>query len=442
MIIPEIKYCPGTLSEGFDTYSPIFLKRMFKGQKVSHILPFPSSPQQENLINNRKYLSISGVQLKYSLKLESKILRLTNKDERGEYIIKPSFNEPNFTRPDMIPANEHLTMQIARQVYDIVTAENGMIFFQDGIPAYITRRFDIKPDGTKYRQEDFASILGRTNANNDEEYKYNASYLEIGQAIQQYVGAAKSEIDKFFRVILFNYIFSNGDAHLKNFSLLESADGDYILSPAYDLVCSRIHVNDHEVGLHDGLYAGDIDDNSYKQYGSYCYDNFYDLGEKLGMAKPRIEKILEKFCAKQEKVETFIERSFLDEEIKEQYRKLHEERLKKINTSLRPQIEQITLNGLEEIELKNLSGKTIHFQNIEIPGMDSANFNLRYRLTNSAGHEIISPIVFNVFKDKSNVVLNNYVNVPLGYTLYVKLVSAPYPIFQGKGRLQYGILKS
>jgi serine/threonine-protein kinase HipA len=29
-----------------------------------------------------------------------------------------------------MPANEHLTMQIARQVYGIETAENALIFFK------------------------------------------------------------------------------------------------------------------------------------------------------------------------------------------------------------------------------------------------------------------------------------------------------------------------
>ncbi|HQT21521.1 hypothetical protein [Daejeonella sp.] len=45
--------------------------------------------------------------------------------------------------------NEHLTMQIARQVYGLKTAENALIFFQDGTPAYLTKRFDVKEDGTK-----------------------------------------------------------------------------------------------------------------------------------------------------------------------------------------------------------------------------------------------------------------------------------------------------
>ncbi len=61
----------------------------------------------------------------------------------------------------MIPANEHLTMQIASQVYGISTAANGLCFTpRKGQTVYILR-FDILPDGSKLPMEDFASLIGR-----------------------------------------------------------------------------------------------------------------------------------------------------------------------------------------------------------------------------------------------------------------------------------------
>ena len=36
----EIKYCPGTLAKGFNTYSKTCLKKVFSGKKVKHILPY------------------------------------------------------------------------------------------------------------------------------------------------------------------------------------------------------------------------------------------------------------------------------------------------------------------------------------------------------------------------------------------------------------------
>jgi hypothetical protein len=44
----NIKYCPGTLAEGFNTYSPGCLRNLFDGKKVSHVLPY-EPPEQLNI---------------------------------------------------------------------------------------------------------------------------------------------------------------------------------------------------------------------------------------------------------------------------------------------------------------------------------------------------------------------------------------------------------
>lgn len=336
MEIPIIKYCPGTLRAGFDNYSPAFLKKMFNGKKVSHILPFASpneeGPLQEKFIENRERLSISGVQIKLSVKLDKNTLRLTEENDQGQYILKPI--PTDLTNKSQVPANEHLTMQIAEQVYKIPTAVNGIIFFNDGKPAYITKRFDVKEDNTKYRQEDFASLLSKTEETAGTGFKYDSDYLTAGRMLQKNVSAALVEQEKYYRLVIFNYLFSNGDAHLKNFSLLESVYGDYVLSPAYDLVCSRVHVNDSDIAMHNGLYEGDIDDESFRSYGSYCYDHFYELGHRLGIQEKRIERILKLFCTEQTSVKTLIKHSFLNEETKERYMGLYQEKLKKLNVSI------------------------------------------------------------------------------------------------------------
>ena len=110
MGLPEIKYCPGTLSEGFDTYSRTALNRVFQGRKVHHVLPYDSpasNPETDELFEeNRKRMSISGVQEKFSVLLDKNKLRLINEDEHGTYILKPI---PGAGRkPDQMPANEHL----------------------------------------------------------------------------------------------------------------------------------------------------------------------------------------------------------------------------------------------------------------------------------------------------------------------------------------------
>lgn len=163
----KIEVCPSTLAIGFTTYSPIALHNLFNSEKVSPILPY-SSPINNELIaeqfmENRKRISISGVQEKLSFILEKNTLRLVNEMEQGQYILKPIPRDVK--KVTMVPANEHLTMQIARQIYGIPTAENGLIFFKDGTPAYLTKRFDVKMDGTKWAKEDFATLAGKSKDN-------------------------------------------------------------------------------------------------------------------------------------------------------------------------------------------------------------------------------------------------------------------------------------
>lgn len=321
MSLPTIKYCPGTLAEGFTTYSVTCLRSMFDGKKVSHLLPFESPQQNEEVValfmENVKHISISGVQQKLSMVQEKNMLRLTNENEQGTHILKPI---PSLLKKaGMVPANEHLTMQIASQVYGINTAENAMIFFKDGTPAYITKRFDVKPDSGKWGKEDFATLAGKTKNISNENYKYEFSYEELGILIQKNVPAWVVEIEKYFSLVLFNFLFSNGDAHLKNFSLLETSRGDYKLSPAYDLINSRMHVDDGDFAFDKGLFADNFKSETFKKNNHPCKEDFAEFGKRIGLQQNRMQRIIELFMKQQKMVETLASRSFLTEENKRGY---------------------------------------------------------------------------------------------------------------------------
>ena len=328
MNLDELKYCPGTLAEGFSAYSPSCLRNLFSGKKVNHVLPY-EQPQQseevaEKFMENRKRISISGVQEKLSFLLEKNILRLTNEGEQGTYILKPI--PIDLKKVDQVPANEHLTMQIAKQVYGLNTAECAMIFFKNGSPAYITKRFDVKEEarlpvgqGEKWGKEDFATLAGKTKDNAGANFKYEYSYEEIGKLIQKYVPAWRVEIEKYFSLVVFNFLFSNGDAHLKNFSLLESSKGDYLLSPAYDLVNTKLHVDDSDFALDRGLFADNFKSDSYKINGHPSKTDFTEFARRIGVTEGRIEKLLFPFLEKQPFMETLVSRSFLSDANKRGY---------------------------------------------------------------------------------------------------------------------------
>lgn len=321
MNVHEIRYCPGTLAEVFSTYSPGCLRNLFNGKKVSHILPYDQPQQNEEVaelfMENRKHISISGVQEKLSLVLEKNILRLTKEGEQGTYILKPIPRD--LKKVNEVPANEHLTMQIAKQVYGLNIAENAMVFFKNGSPAYITKRFDVKDDGSKWGKEDFATLAGKTKDNAGPNFKYEFSYEEAGGLIRKYVSASRIEIEKYFSLVLFNFLFSNGDAHLKNFSLLESSKGDYLLSPAYDLINTGIHVDDSDFALAKGLFADNFKSETFKKTNHPNKTDFEEFAKRIGVSENRIEKLIRPYLEKQPFVETLISRSFLTDDNKRGY---------------------------------------------------------------------------------------------------------------------------
>lgn len=327
--------CPSTLKPGFQTYSPAALRRVFQSRKVSHVLPF-ASPDQDEQVNeafmeNRKRLSISGVQKKISLRLEKNILRLTQAGEHGHYILKPIPDD--LRRTDQVPANEHVTMQIAEQIFGIPTAANALIFFQDDSPAYITQRFDYHVDGSKRAMEDFATLAKKTKDNAGQDFKYEASCEDLFILLKQNVGPYLVEAQKLFRLVLFNYAFSNGDAHLKNFSLLETDAGDSTLSPAYDLICTRIHVDDRDVAFKYGLFS-DYETPSFAANGFYAYDDFYNLGLRAGLPQALVKRELKQFPLKRESVYELVDQSFLEEAIKAQYKNFYDDKLTRLTYSL------------------------------------------------------------------------------------------------------------
>jgi len=262
-------------------------------------------------------MSISGIHTKISLVLKDGQLEMV--DSGGRYILKP-IPHGTFQRLNVLPINEHLTMQIARQVFDIEVAENALVAFADGEPAYLVRRFDVQPDGAKRLQEDFAQVGKRSEETHGKNYKYDFSYEGIGDLIRQHVAACAVDLERYFTLVVFNYLVHNGDAHVKNFSLIRSEDtGEYRLTPAYDLLNTRLHLPTETRTALD-LFKGDFTTESYKANAFYAYDDFAVFAQKLGLIETRYKRILQKFVDSKEAVFSLIDRSILPDDCKQLYR--------------------------------------------------------------------------------------------------------------------------
>lgn len=318
----QLTVCPSTLADGFNTYSPVALKLMFDGHQVSHVLPF-NSPNHEG-VDNEEYakhvgrVSLSGVQPKAGLVVRDHQLVRPSEEERGRYILKPAPSSYALLERKDCPANEHLSMQLASQVYHIETAPNALCFFRDGEAAYVTRRFDVAPDGSKYNQEDLASLAGLTKANGGSDYKYsNLSYEECAEIIGRYTTAPSVEILKFFRIVVFNYLILNDDAHLKNFSLINRGDGEYHLAPAYDLINTSLHLYEPRIfALDKGLFREGMQLSDTR---SVSHADFEEFGRRIGLAPRLVKRELDTFASEQPLAKELIDRSFLSDKLKRFY---------------------------------------------------------------------------------------------------------------------------
>lgn len=315
--------CHSCLQECSGDFCRACSKRLFGFTRFSATLPF-TMPELRAKCNRHYRISISGVQQKFSLRVNNAALELT--DNGGTFILKPA-TSALFDNTREMPANEHVCMQIARQVFHIETADCAFVKFQDGTPAYITKRFDVSVNG-KIPQEDFAQVAGLSPGEKGSGYKYDYSYEEIANLMERYVSTYSTDAEKFLKLILFNYVICNGDAHVKNFSIYApNNDGIYKLTPAYDLLNTALHVQ--ELGRTAlELFKDDYETDFYKANAFYGKADFLELARRIGIREIRAERILTEICSKQKEAFELLERSYLGKRCQKKFKSLMKDRLK------------------------------------------------------------------------------------------------------------------
>lgn len=305
------------------------LKEMFDGKSVSPILPYHSLDNDREtaklVAEGCGRISLSGVQAKYSMVVDNGIIRLAEKGEQGLYILKPIPTASFILDRGYCPYNEYLTMNLAVRAFGIYTAPCCICFFGNGDAAFLVRRFDIGPDGTKYAQEDFAQLAGLSKINGGENFKYDIlSYEECAELITAKVRAARSELLKFFKMVVFNYITSNDDAHIKNFSIIDRGNGDYMLTPAYDLMNTAIHLAMPSIfALRKGLFKEGMRINDTNNVNRTSFSEF---GRRIGLPDKVVMKELDSFSQPNAKANELILQSGLSDNLKQYYRSTMEYR--------------------------------------------------------------------------------------------------------------------
>lgn len=319
--------CHCCLKETENDFCRSCSQRLFSKANFSAMLKFtlPSIAQGTN--QNTRRISISGAQAKYSLRIVSKELEPT--DNNGTYILKPATNMQFRLFADM-PANEHITMQIAKQIFKLNVAESALLRFTTGEYTYLTRRFDIRNDGSKILQEDLAQTAGLSSDANGSNFKYESlSYEEIAYILKQHVSASPIAIEQFFKVLLFNYLVCNGDAHIKNFSIYSPhQDGVYELSPAYDLINTSLHADGFRTAL--DLFKDEENYNGkfFKDNGFYGASDFLEFARRIGIVEKRAKKFILDITAHIPEMDEMLDKSFLSDEAKVLYKERIRDRAK------------------------------------------------------------------------------------------------------------------
>ena len=184
--------------------------------------------------------SLAGVQLKMSAVLkENGGLTIPAGGVGGDWIVKlPAM------RMEAVPENEFAMMTLAAES-GIPVPEVRLVALDEvsGLPeelrdwpdrALAVRRFDRREGGVRVHMEDFAQVFGKL-----PESKYEGhSYANIAAALAATTSNGREEAMAFVRRSVFSALIGNGDAHLKNWSVLYDDPVRPTLSPAYDLVSS------------------------------------------------------------------------------------------------------------------------------------------------------------------------------------------------------------
>lgn len=186
--------------------------------------------------------SLAGVQMKFSMLSSGQRFTAPARGEYGGWIMKlPDTKFPH------VPQNEFAMMELARQsgidvpetrlVHRDQIASVPSQLWPDGEElAYAIRRFDRGPNGTRIHMEDLAQVRGFYPHHDG---KYRGDYETVANLI--YRGRDIQSLEEFVRRLAFNVLIRNGDAHLKNWSLLYRDPRIPALSPAYDLVCTNVY---------------------------------------------------------------------------------------------------------------------------------------------------------------------------------------------------------
>ena len=192
------------------------------------------------------HFSLSGVLMKFSLFKTGDEFHISKNKNIGTWIVKVPSNR--FLK---VPLNEFASMKLAEAV-GINIPEIKLINLEHikGIPdikmpdeqfAFAIKRFD-RDSGERIHAEDFAQVFDLYPA---EKYRHT-NYDTIAKTIFHTFPDPIPDIQEFVARLAVNIMIGNGDAHIKNWSILYKDRISPSLSPAYDILFTRAYIESED----------------------------------------------------------------------------------------------------------------------------------------------------------------------------------------------------
>ena len=210
--------------EGFLTYKEEIAKE--SEYSLDDLIDASSDDIFSKLVQNfLQNSAIAGVQPKVLVPIFDKATLNTK-----EYIVKSFSNEfPHLAE------NEYFCMSALRHA----GIKTPKFWLSKNKKLFIMEKFTYNKDcDTFYGFEEFCVLFGY-----NKEKKYSGSYEQTAKAIASISTRTNLDLQTFFKMIVMNYLLKNGDAHLKNFGVLYSADKrQRFLAPAYDVINTVIYL--------------------------------------------------------------------------------------------------------------------------------------------------------------------------------------------------------
>lgn len=163
-----------------------------------------------------------------------------------------------------------------------ITMADCRLLHENGRSHFMTKRFDRTPDGKKIHMLSLAALA---------HYDFNlpgVNSYEQAMQVCRHIGTPTGSIEQLYRRMAFNIVARNQDDHVKNIAFLMDQQGNWTLSPAFDMAYSY-NPNGQLTNQHQMSMNGKTDD--------FTRDDFIHCAKTAGLKQGQGARIVREIQA-------------------------------------------------------------------------------------------------------------------------------------------------